>query len=1221
MFRITVLLFALELCLSSALYAQDQPVPEKYLDIRGISELEMEPLGRATVNLYEGSVKIKTIQTGSDGSFTFRLDINKQYTIEIEKDGLISKRISFNTQMPDEEKGTWMNEFSIGLIKPCSGMDYSVLKQPVDQVKFDAKKREFVSDKDYASSMRSRMESLMMKNDQCLLDSYESLVKKGDQIAAQKKYEEAINTYKEAQKIFPKEEYPARRIAEMNAMINKQQNSVDLYQKLVAEADGLSSAGKMTDALAKYKQASAINPSDSYTAGKIAEIESELKKQQTAQQSLQNLDDRFNQAMAKASVAYTRKDFAAARTFYQEALNIKPGQSLPMSRIKEIETIQAQKAAEDAAKASEKAKRETFEKEYINAIAQADALFKEKKFEEASQVYAKAMTMKPAESYPAQRIKTIENAKAAEQANLQKSQEDGYNAAMTAANNALAREQFELAKESYRKALTFKPDDVAARSKLSQVDQLVDAYNKRKGRDEQYSNYLQSGDAMMAKKEYSQAKESYSQALILKPGDKYAQTKITAIDNLVAAELALNQKKKLEAYTQFMSEGSTALSENQFQLAKESFGKALKEKPEDALAKSKIIETDRLSEAYSKQVAVEEQYRKAIQNADAQLATKEYAAARDNFNKAIILKPGDKYAQSKIISIDNLMAAEQTAKLKGAEEGYKAAIGAANTAITQKSFPQAKEFLQKALVHKPGDVYANSRIADVDRMMEEQQRKLAEEQKLSAQYKETIATADKYLVSKDYPNARLFYNKALQIKPTDGYASQKLASIDNLIAAEQALKQKQTEAAFKNAMDQGSAALSVKEYNKALASFKEALAIIPGNNNAKQKISETETLVRMDQERMQAEQIRKKKYDEVIKVADQFFASRNYVNAKTSYETAQEVVPGDAYSRQRMDESAKLIAELEKRLADEKARDNTYNMALSNGEKFFVAKDYMQAKTEYNRALQLKPAETYPKSRISEIDRLIAQHEKEVADTKARTEGYTLAINAGNAAFERKEYLAAKTAYTNALKFMPNDALASDQIKKTDYLIAEGERVKKIELERKAALDAYIQSADKLFDEGKYPVSKEQYKKALTIDPSHAYAKQRIERIDEINRKLAQSPVKNNTPVTSGVPKVVAAIPMGDINFKTESERQRYLDELKGKYPAGITLEVYKENYKETYRYIVIRDNQAQEFRHIRFTTYSGAQYSVNGKPITQQYFDSQIKVREGESFKEIQMQ
>jgi hypothetical protein len=141
-------------------FAQDQP--ERFLEVKGISELEMQPLSKATANLYEGTNKIKSVQTGNDGSFSFKLEINKEYTVEIEKDGLVSKRISFNTTMPDEENGAWISEFSMGLIKYCEGVDYSVLKNPVDKVKLDLQRRHYVSDKDYVKTMNTRLESILM---------------------------------------------------------------------------------------------------------------------------------------------------------------------------------------------------------------------------------------------------------------------------------------------------------------------------------------------------------------------------------------------------------------------------------------------------------------------------------------------------------------------------------------------------------------------------------------------------------------------------------------------------------------------------------------------------------------------------------------------------------------------------------------------------------------------------------------------------------------------------------------------------------------------------------------------------------------------------------------------------------------------------------------------------------------------------------------------------
>jgi hypothetical protein len=228
-------------------------------------------------------------------------------------------------------------------------------------------------------------------------------------------------------------------------------------------------------------------------------------------------------------------------------------------------------------------------------------------------------------------------------------------------------------------------------------------------------------------------------------------------------------------------------------------------------------------------------------------------------------------------------------------------------------------------------------------------------------------------------------------------------------------------------------------------------------------------------------------------------------------------------------------------------------------------------------------------------------------------------MNAGNDAFTKKDYITAKASYTEALKQIPGDALALDQIKKTDYVIAEAEKIRQAAEAKKAAFESLIGTADQAFDGARYAMAKENYQKALAIDPSSTYAKQRIARIDEINKMLSQAPAKTNTQAAANTQKSGQA-QLAELNFKNESERQLYLNELKKKYPEGITLEKYKQQYKIIYRYIVIRDNAAQEFRQVKYTSYQDQQFSVNGKPITQQYFLSQTKVRQGESFKEIEM-
>jgi tetratricopeptide (TPR) repeat protein len=1098
MVRLVWIIISLLFYFAAPLQAQDK-IAERYLDVRGTSELDMQPLSRANANLYEGSNKVKSVQTGSDGSFSFRLEMNKQYVIEVEKDGLVSKRISFNTSIPDEEKGTWMNEFSIGLVKKCNGVDYSVLKEPVDRVGFDSKRREFVSDKNYVSGMRSRIENMLIKNDQCLLDQYESAVKKGDQMASQKNYQEALAAYNEAREIYPTETYPEKKISEINNQIIKQQNSNEAYKKLIEEADALASQQKYADALQRYKVASSLNPQETYARQKVAEIEKAMAQEQAAQQALQNSEDRYNQAMAKASVAYTRKDYPTAKQYYQEALTIKPAESLPQTRVQEIETILGKKAADDAARAAENTRKAAFENDYKALIAQADGQYKAKQFDEARQSYAKALTMKPSDPYPAQRVKAIEMAAAAEQAARQKSIDEKYEAAMAAANNAIAQNQFPLAQEQLQKALALKPGDVSANNRIAEVNGMADDYAKRKSQEDQYKKIIADADGFMQRKDLAKAREAYTQALAVKPGDQYAQNKISAID----------------------------------------YG----------------------------------------------------------------------------------IAAEQAARIKATEEGYKAAINAANTAITQKTYAQAKEYLIKALAIKPGDAYATGKSAEVDKLIEEQRKQKEQEQLVASQYQAAIALADQSFNSRNYAEAKTAYNKALQLKPGDSYANQKISSIENILAAESAQKQKQLDDAYKSAMDRGTGALIAKEYQTAKNAFQEALAVKPADPSAKAKIAETDILIKQTEERLAEEQARKLKYDETIKTADRYLSQKNYIGAKAGYEQALNILPGEDYPRQKLEETSRAIAEQEKLLADQQARENAYQMALVSGDKYFRAKEYLQSREEYNRALLLKPEESFPKNKVAEIDNLIAARQKEQEAAKAKADAYAAAITSGNGFFAKKDYLAAKTSYNEALKQMPGDPLATDQIKKIDYLLAEADKQKQADAARKASYESLIKSADNAFEAGKYLTAKEDYKNALALEPSSVYAKQRIARIDEINRALSQASVKSSAPVAAGNAKTTAAIPMGELNFKTESERQKYLDELKQKYPNGITLEKYKERYKETYRYIIIRDNQAQEYRRIKFNTYNGEQYSVNGKPITQQYFLSQVRTRQGESYQEIELQ
>ena len=103
------------------------------------------------------------------------------------------------------------------------------------------------------------------------------------------------------------------------------------------------------------------------------------------------------------------------------------------------------------------------------------------------------------------------------------------------------------------------------------------------------------------------------------------------------------------------------------------------------------------------------------------------------------IKP-DAYARQRITGIENTMKVEEAARLKSIEDGYKNAITAGNTAMTQKQYIQAKEQYQKRLP-LPGDSFATGKIAEADMLIKQEKDRQIAEQAVK-QYDDAITKAD-----------------------------------------------------------------------------------------------------------------------------------------------------------------------------------------------------------------------------------------------------------------------------------------------------------------------------------------------------------------------------------------------------------------------------------------------------------------------------------------------
>jgi tetratricopeptide (TPR) repeat protein len=220
--------------------------------------------------------------------------------------------------------------------------------------------------------------------------------------------------------------------------------------------------------------------------------------------------------------------------------------------------------------------------------------------------------------------------------------------------------------------------------------------------------------------------------------------------------------------------------------------------------------------------------------------------------------------------------------------------------------------------------------------------------------------------------------------------------------------------------------------------------------------------------------------------------------------------------------------------------------------------------------------------------------------------------------FNSQQYTMAKDNYEKALQIKPEASHPKVQLERANELLRkqEVENQKKLAIENK--YNGLISQADASFNANDYDKAKSQYEQALKIKPNEEYPKERIRKILDIQRVLAANQQAanqtNNTVKPQG--KAPAFV---DMKVMKDSEKEKYLKSLLNKYPEGVTLEVYKEGNRTTNRYVVIRNNEVNEFREDHFN-WGGHDYFINGKPITSQYFNSQVKAREGEKFQKFNM-
>jgi hypothetical protein len=130
--------------------------------VHGRLKIEGGDLSGARAVVYKNGEKERTITTGLN-KFTLDLDLNSNYIISFEKDGYVSKKLSFDTRLPAGVPTTGFAPFTyaVSLFKQYDDINIVVFNQPVGMIRYETTTADFDYDTDYTKSIQTQMQQVM----------------------------------------------------------------------------------------------------------------------------------------------------------------------------------------------------------------------------------------------------------------------------------------------------------------------------------------------------------------------------------------------------------------------------------------------------------------------------------------------------------------------------------------------------------------------------------------------------------------------------------------------------------------------------------------------------------------------------------------------------------------------------------------------------------------------------------------------------------------------------------------------------------------------------------------------------------------------------------------------------------------------------------------------------------------------------------------------------
>lgn len=382
---------------------------------------------------------------------------------------------------------------------------------------------------------------------------------------------------------------------------------------------------------------------------------------------------------------------------------------------------------------------------------------------------------------------------------------------------------------------------------------------------------LANASAALKAEKHGEAETLYEQALAIDPENNEAKRGYG--DVKLALRLVVKTReedaKRAAEVDRLLADGKKAITEKKYALAIETLESARKVAPTD----SKVIEAlteartalDAEKGATDKQVAFEKH--KAA--GEAAFKAGQFDVALRELAAALTLKPED-------LNVSDMKRQAEN-KLLGAAGGekklaaFKDALARARASETDRRFSDAIASLKIATQLFPDDAEARKLLARVELALKQAQ---AKNSQLRAQSDEALRLGR-------IEEARRLAEEAMKNWPEDTAASKLFRNTDTLVE-----NVRTTQTAFLRYVQQGAIAMTNLRYADAVASYTEALRLVPTD-------LETQRSLLAARNALEKELRVRVEYDRLLRVGLAALQRRSFAEARRAYEAALKLLPDE----------------------------------------------------------------------------------------------------------------------------------------------------------------------------------------------------------------------------------------------------------------------------------------------------------------------------------------